>query len=477
MTPLRLDGSIHNLEVFGEIPKSLNGTFFRASPDPSQPPKMLDNPLFAFNIDGDGHISAFTIKDGHVDWTGRYVRTDRFLVDRAARETLFGIYRNPFSRHPTAKDVDESTANTNAFFHAGKLLALKENGQAYELDPVTLETKGKNPFNLRSKTFTAHPKVDATTGVLVGFGYESAGFMTKDVSYFEIGPDGKVLIELSFDWPFVAFSHDCALTKNYFIIYNWSFEANLEQMQAGGPHWTFDGSRPVNFAVIPRGCKDPSQIKIFKGRPGQPGHTAGAWESEDGKIQVETTMLRGSSFLMFPSRNLDENSNEQPKIPGLSNNVVRWTIDPSTENLSALAEPENILDAVCEVPRIDERSIGTGLGKFNRIWISANVGSFAGLAFNTLIQADKDTGVQRRFEPGSLASVQECVFIPRSPDSPEGDGYVMVLVVREDNASTELTIIDTNNFETPIAVARLPFMMPTGIHGNWVDASRIPGHI
>lgn len=77
----------------------------------------------------------------------------------------------------------------------------------------TLVTKGQNPFGLSSKTFTAHPKLDALTGNLVGYGYEATGLATRDVCYFEVDPDGRVLVETYFEWPFVGFIHDCILSQ------------------------------------------------------------------------------------------------------------------------------------------------------------------------------------------------------------------------------------------------------------------------
>jgi len=70
--------------------------------------------------------------------------------------------------------------------------------------------------------------------------------------------------------------------------------------------------------------------------------------------------------------------------------------------------------------------------------------------------------------------VQECVFIPRSADAAEGDGYVMAMVNRGDLPATELVILDTNSFAgPPVAVVRLPLVLKAGIHGNWVEAARL----
>ncbi|MCO5554293.1 hypothetical protein L7F22_007821 [Adiantum nelumboides] len=122
---------------------------------------------------------------------------------------------------------------------------MKESAQAYELDPHTLETKGYNPFKLPSKTMTAHPKLDAATGHLVGFGYEAKGLASKDIYFFELDKDGKVVNDLWFEGKGCYFIHDCALTQNYLCLMVWPFDADLERMKKGGHHWSYNYDQPV----------------------------------------------------------------------------------------------------------------------------------------------------------------------------------------------------------------------------------------
>ena len=58
--PFRFEGDLFDLEVEGQIPTELDGTFYSVGPDQAFPPKMGDaNP---FN--GDGFVRAFKIKNG-----------------------------------------------------------------------------------------------------------------------------------------------------------------------------------------------------------------------------------------------------------------------------------------------------------------------------------------------------------------------------------------------------------------------------
>jgi carotenoid cleavage dioxygenase len=55
-------------------------------------------PTFAFYLpvvqwfNGDGVVSAFEIKDGHVDFKQAYVRTEKYVKEAEARRALLGTY-------------------------------------------------------------------------------------------------------------------------------------------------------------------------------------------------------------------------------------------------------------------------------------------------------------------------------------------------------------------------------------------------
>jgi carotenoid cleavage dioxygenase-like enzyme len=104
----------------------------------------------------------------------------RFLVERAARRSLFGAYRNPYT-DPAAAGISRGLANANVYWHAGRLLASKEDSRPVQIDPDTLDTVGEWTRNgdLASQTATAHPKVDPRTGELVLFGFAAKGETTR----------------------------------------------------------------------------------------------------------------------------------------------------------------------------------------------------------------------------------------------------------------------------------------------------------
>ena len=45
MKPCRFEGEVLNVEVYGEIPKEIDGTFYRVMPDPQFPPFIENDPV------------------------------------------------------------------------------------------------------------------------------------------------------------------------------------------------------------------------------------------------------------------------------------------------------------------------------------------------------------------------------------------------------------------------------------------------
>lgn len=97
-TPCRVECEVADLIVHGEIPKEIEGNFYRVMCDPFVPPDPKNVP-----IDGDGNVSVFQFHDGKVDMKTKYVETERFKLEKKANKALFGLYRNPYTHHPCVR--------------------------------------------------------------------------------------------------------------------------------------------------------------------------------------------------------------------------------------------------------------------------------------------------------------------------------------------------------------------------------------
>ncbi|KAH6663313.1 lignostilbene dioxygenase [Plectosphaerella plurivora] len=474
--PCRLEGEIADLVVLGEIPKEIDGTFYRVMTDPFAPPHPGNVPL-----DGDGNISAFRFENGRVDMKMRYVETERYMLERKANKALFGLYRNPFSHHPCVRAAVDSTANTNLVLWADRFMALKEGGLPYQVDPHSLGTLGYDPFGLKdlSKTFTAHPKVDPYTGELVVFGYEAKGLASPDIFVFTLDADGVRHDEQWVQSPWVAPIHDCAITPNWLILCLWPFEANVERMKRGGHHWAWDYARPATFIVVPRRAStplpsgwQPGEHRVYEWRNSMLIHTAGAWEEADGTtLRLETSRVLDNAFPFFPP-----DDGRMPS-PDAQADFVCWTLD-LTQPSGPLPDPEVIFDQPSEFPRVDERFLTQPYDVLflNVVLPDPNVTHGAMALFqelNGLAMLRRSTGEVRYFRAGEGSLVQEPIFVPRSSDAPEGDGWVMAMVERRAGNRNDLVVIDTRDFETAVAIVQLPFHVKAQVHGNWIDQKQL----
>ncbi|KAL1635313.1 hypothetical protein SLS56_001736 [Neofusicoccum ribis] len=189
--PFRAHVEIEDLEVEGEIPCELDGTFYRVMQDPYYERDWFMGGSKATAFEEDASISAFRVKNGKAAFKQRYVLTERLLAERKAGGALFGIAKASFTHHPCVRALVDGAPNTNVIVHAGKLLALGEGGAPYDLDPNTMATGGYDPFPGQlpyRKPYTAHPHVNPKTGELVGFGYNLKGVESPDVAlhlYFD----------------------------------------------------------------------------------------------------------------------------------------------------------------------------------------------------------------------------------------------------------------------------------------------------
>ena len=82
-TPFRMEVDLQDCEVEGRLPADLRGSFYRIGPDFQYPPRLPNIPF-----DGEGHLGVFRFRDGHVDYRSRFVRTQRFKAQAAARESM-----------------------------------------------------------------------------------------------------------------------------------------------------------------------------------------------------------------------------------------------------------------------------------------------------------------------------------------------------------------------------------------------------
>jgi carotenoid cleavage dioxygenase len=452
----RAEMDLYDCEVEGSWPTSLDGVFYRVGPDPQYP----KDARYAGDIpfDGEGHVSMFRIRNGHVDYKTRYARTQRWKAQHDARRSLFGMYRNPLTDDPSVKGLSRGTANTQLFLHHGKLLVFKEDSPPVHMDPLTLDTiddyytfGGK----LASQTHTAHPKVDPLTGEYIGFGYEATELLSKDIFVFSADRNGAVNWSTTVQAPYAGMMHDFAVTQRHIVLYLTNMVADMDRIRAGGVHFTYDPGVPCYMGVMRRGG-DGRDLKWFTGANLFCTHLMGGWSDGD-RIVTDWDGGEGNQFPFFPGKE----PFEPRKATGL---IRRFTIDLSSRSNDRY-QVETLFPEVSGVlSRQDDRfhTLPYRYGYLN-----------AGSGWAIFDQQAKT--VQQVSVPDYRLS--EMTFVPRRKDAPEGDGYLIGIgSSTKENGRSDLILIDTKDIAAgPVARVKMPFQVVGQVHGFWADASDIPG--
>jgi len=449
--PLLMECDAPDLVVEGEIPLELSGAFFRNGANPQFAPRG-DYHWFA----GDGMVHGFYLKDGRVSYRNRWVRTVKWQKEKAAGESLFGAF-NPMDSHESVQGMEtDGLANTNIIWHAGKLLALEEAHAPFEMDPATLESIG--PYTFDDKLvgpMTAHPKIDPETGEMLFFGYNADGMISEHMSFHVADKDGKLIRSETFKAPYAAMVHDFMITKEHVIFPIMPLTGSMERAMSGAPVYAWEPEKGVHIGIMPR-SGSVEDLRWFRGDPAYVFHPMNA--HTDGDI-VTCDVCEFEQAPLFP---LPDGTPGDPAkaIPRLT----RWTFDLSRNTDDY--QWERLNDIACEFPRLDERYIGS---KYRYGYVACdtdaefNIGGFNGIG-----RIDHQTGKLDIYDVGEGRATNEPIFVPKSKDAAEGEGFLLANIYDAERKASQLIILDAENVtDGPLATAYLDHRIPFGFHGNW----------
>lgn len=461
--PVDQEVVIHDLQVIGEVPKDLNGVYVRNGPNTRFQPKGRYH-----WFDGDGMMHAVHFDHGKVSYRNRWVATDCLEEELAVGEALWSGIKDPPRRDRPDMPL-KNTSNTDVKYHAGKLVSMWYlSGDAYHLDPITLETLGKANFGGELEdTVSAHSRVDEHTGELLYFSY---GKEFPYMSYGVIGLDGKLKHRIPIELPGPRLPHDMAITTNYTILHDLPLFYDMEAFKAGRHKLKFYQELPSRFAVVPRyGSVD--QIRWFEAKPCYMYHVVNAWEEGDEVVMVGTPFRLPQDW----SGKLDAQAFVK-MVAYLQHDFMlyEWRF-----NLKTGETNERILDDVVnsEFPMINSAYQGKKSRYTYNVLMSRSrrpeEPRFSGLA-----KYDLETGVCQTYHEGPDTCYSEAPFAPADVSINEDDGYLVSFVWNARDQRSEVQVFDARKFgQGPVARVIIPQRVPNGFHSTWVSAKRLASGI
>jgi carotenoid cleavage dioxygenase-like enzyme len=442
------------LTLRGELPSGLTGVLYRTGPNPQFKPRDDNYHWFV----GDGMVHAFHFDDGKVRYLNRWVRTPKWEAEHDAGRALFGSWGDPATTDPSVLGQDSGVANTNIVWHGGRLLALEEAHRPFAVDPATLAPLGYQSFGGAALSrFTAHPKTDPETGEMLFFGYcDGDAPLSDQVSYGVLDAAGRLTRHDRFQAPFASMIHDFMATRNHVLFPILPLTASLGRAMSGRPAFAWEPDKGAYVGVMERSA-GVDTIRWFQTDANYVFHVMNAWEGGD---LIVADVMQYEHAPLFPN---PDGARGTAAIARLA----RWTFD--------LAAPSNVIrrayidDMSGEFPRIDDRKAGLA---YRHGWFAAKAASDGReVVFDSIAHLDHQSGVRRVHTLPEGDVVSEPVFVARSADAEEGDGWLLATAYRGREDRSDLLVFEARDVAAgPIAAAELPRRVPFGFHGNWVGS-------
>ena len=450
------EGSYEITGIQGKIPGWLRGSYYVNGPARfERAGRRCKNWL-----DGDGMICALSFTEEGVRYTGRFIETPKLRDERAAGEFLYRGFGMSFPGDRLRRKVMlEPPVNVSIYPYDGRLLAFGEQTLPFELDPVTLETRGEYDFNgsLNEVTpFAAHAKFD---GELLNFGVSFSAAKPM-LNIYEFNDSGSLLRRKRYEIQMPHSVHDFGFTRRHTVFFLSPLLMNFE------PFWNDGASVMESLAwqpekgsrilVGPRGTNKDGAFFVPAGN-GYCLHLINCFE-EAGILTVDIIELDRPVY------------GDYEPLPDLFTIVepgrpVRYRVDLASK--SVIERIPMAYDRTPDFPAIDTALAGSNYDEFWMLGIRHS-GTDGRKFFDQLAHGSwRDGDVKDLYTlPAGQYFGGEPVYVPNPVDS--GDGVVIVEHLDPAGANSSFWLFDAHAILSgPIARLPLRAHIHPGFHASF----------
>ncbi|GAA3038017.1 carotenoid oxygenase family protein [Actinokineospora globicatena] len=462
--PQTVERAATDLDVVGEIPADLDGVYLRNTENPVHPALSTYHPF-----DGDGMVHVVGFRDGKAFYRNRFIRTDGFLAEQRAGQSLWaGIAERPDSAVRAdgwgARGRMKDAASTDVVVHAGVALAtFYQCGEPYRIDPLTLDTLGKSPWTPAGGV-SAHPKVDPITGELLFFNY---GKEEPYLHYGVVDANDKLVRYTDIALPGPRLPHDMAFTENYTIVNDCPLFWEPDLLAKGAHVARFHPELPLRLGVLPRrGGGD--QVRWFEAESTFVLHFVNAYEEGD-EIVVDGFFQSDpeGKNARWPGDPSYARLFRMLSLDGMGTRLHRWRLNLTTGR----TREERLSDDITEFGTIAQNRAGRSYR-----YAYASSGAPGWFLFDGLVRHDLRTGDQQRYRYGAGVFGSEAAVASTTGRQGEDEGYLVTITTDVAADRSECLVFDAARVaDGPVARIRLPERVSSGTHSTWAPGESLPG--
>ncbi|CAB5499244.1 carotenoid oxygenase family protein [Bathymodiolus thermophilus thioautotrophic gill symbiont] len=431
------------LEVKGKIPQDLTGYFYRNGPAQNE----VYGKRYHHWFDGDGMVQKFHIVNGKISHFGKMVDTHKYLTEKQQQKMLFQTFSTYLPKRISSAD-EINVANISLLPLNNRLFALWEGGSAYEINPKNLKTIGIQSWSPQTKglPFGAHYRQDQN-GSIWNIGYAS---LNDAIVLWHLDNRGKLKQFKSLPIKNVPMVHDFMITKKYLVLLLPSFRFDKTKIMAKrsflDAHY-FDKQQASIVWLIDKNTLDIQ--KTFELPAQFVFHFVNAYEQGNEVIFDSMRYPNADIFNVFTEvmQGVDN------KFVGAYPYRVRLNLEKNT------ATEEKLSNIYNEFPSVDIKE--TGLAHTQVVSLQQR----GELFFNSVAINNYQTGTAQHFSYTKQLAEEHLLI-----KDARGNDWVIGTTLDYEEKCTKVNIFKAKKLnDGPVAVAKLPYVLPLGLHGKFIN--------
>jgi len=446
------------LEVSGNIPKWINGAFYRNGPGLFATSRQSFNHWF----DGLAIIHQFDIRNGKVEYQSKYIESnvkdwvlnqDTISFPEFATDPCGSIFKKLKSWFEGTNPKVSLTQVNDRF------MALGETIMQLEIDKKTLQTVGVHDYSPSKYTpsvTTAHPHIEHE--VLYNVVLKMGMLNYYDIIAYNVEKKSTTSIcKIPIAKP--SYMHSMGMSENYFILSHSPFECNsIDFILKKKPfieNFKWNSKKKSIIWVVSK--QTGKVVHKLKTSPFFAFHFVNAFEKGDKLI---FDMCSYPDAEVIQSFYLNQLADTQSELAAAK--AVRFTLDLTTKLLNKTV----VVPTALELPVIDERFLRKEHKHIYGVGI-ADQGNHQ--FYDQLVKINMETGEHTIWKdpdyyPG------EPKFIPHNNAQTDDDGIILSILVniKDKSKGSKLVFLDAKTF-TEIAACYTSHTIIPGFHGCFLN--------